>query len=192
MWHEVGVFGLEMEKAPHLLGTHHVYSLSECHFVADIPEKAVMARDNDFGRPKAGCDPEELKLDGKKCRIFSCAVDIAVNASDKRCDDLFSIRVIMIHLLPHVHTGLKEPGSDIFIESFASEDLCEGSCGLSSPDLELEQSVSGYVKSLCKKEVLLILCIDVRDSPSVLYDLDRLRQTFDAKGFFLELSRLIK
>jgi hypothetical protein len=111
--HEVGMSGLEVEEASDLLGAYQVHGLSQGHLITDIPEKSVVTGDNDFGCPVTGCDAEELELDGKDGRISPCVIDIAVNTPDKGCDDLLPIRMVVAHLLFHVHTSLEKPRADV-------------------------------------------------------------------------------
>jgi hypothetical protein len=186
------VLGLEIEEISHLLGPDRVYGLGEGHFVTDVPEKAVVTRNHDLRCPVSGFDAEQIELDGQERGIFLCVVDISVDSPDKGCDDFFSVRMVVIHLLPYVHTGFEEASADVFFESFRPEDLCESASGLPSPDFKLEEAVSGHIESLREKEVFLVLRIDVRDPPSVLDDLDRLGKAFDADGFSLVIPRLIR
>ena len=143
-----------------------------------------MAGDDDFRSPMARLKSQEGKLQRKEVWIFVGDVDISVDPSDEGRDDFFSSGMVMIHLLLHVNPSFEKTRPDITLESFRALNFCHGSCCLPPPNFKLEESISGYVESLSKEEILLVLSVNMRDSPLVLDDLNRLGESFDHKALF--------
>ena len=79
--------------------------------------------------------------------------------------------MVVIHLLRHITPKLKQPSAFVPLDCPRSKNLRDGTCGLRTPDLKLEEPVSGSAVTLREEKVVFRLCIDVRDSPSVLDDL---------------------
>ena len=74
---------------------------------------------------------------------------------------------------------MKQAIADVALEFLFAQDLSHGPGGLPSPHLQLEQSIPCDVIALREKQVRFALGVDMRDTPPVLDDLNRLAETRD-------------
>ncbi len=142
-----------------------------------------MAGDDHFRCPVLRLDAQKAELKRQEIRVLLHEVDIGVDSIDEGGDDLFALGMIVIHLLFHVHAGLEKPCPDVPVQSSGSENFCQSACGLTPPDLELEEPVACHVESLSKEKVLLVLGVNMRNPPAVLDDLHRRFESWNEKSF---------
>ena len=93
--------------------------------------------------------------------------------------------MIVSHLLTHIAPEAKESGSGVSHHHAGPQDLRHRSRRLPTPDLQLEEPVSGHVESLGEEEVVLTPGIDVRHAPTIPQDLHRCVQTIGLNGALL-------
>jgi len=163
---------MEIDDLLELFGWHDLKGLGEGDLVAHVPEKAVMAGDDDLRSPSLRLDPEELELEGQKGGIPADAVDIGVDALDKGGNDLSASRVVKAQLLAEVASVFEQARPDVPAELLRPQDFGHGSGRLAPPEFELEEAVGSDVEALGEKEVVLVSGIDVGDAPGVADDLD--------------------
>ena len=91
--------------------------------------------------------------------------------------------MIKIKLLFQVAAEQMKPRAEVSLEFLPSEDLSSRAGCLTAPYFELEQTIARSVIALDKEKIVLVLRVDVRDSPAVSDDLDRLRQVSQRNGW---------
>ena len=185
---------MQVKELPELFRADRPDRLGQSDLRRRVPEKTVMPRNDDFGRPVAGGDSEEPEFNRQEFGIFPGQVDEGVNAPDKGGDDLLPLGMIGIELLPEVAPEFQEPRPEVALDRFLSQNLGDRSCGLSPPELKLKQAVRSDIKALGKKEVVLVLGKDMGNSPPVFDYLHRPGQALDfeiglgGNGFLLAES----
>ena len=132
-----------------------------------------MSGDHDFRRPPTGRNPQQIELHGKQARILLGPGDVRVDPIDVGVDDLPTTVVIVVELLVQIPPKAEQAGPDVALQFTFTEDLRHGPGRLTSPEFELEESVTGRIPPLGEEEVVLGLGVDVADAPSVHEDLDR-------------------
>src|SRR5438552_12888331 len=80
-----------------------------------------------------------------------------------------------------ITTILEQPCADVALELTATEKLRDGTGGLSSPDLELKETIARRRVALGEEEIVLVLGVDVRNAQAVAQNLDRLPESVGAE-----------
>jgi hypothetical protein len=106
-------------------------------------------------------------------------LDISVNTLNKSGDDLLSIWVIEVHVLSQIDPRPQQSCPNIAVECLRALNLSQRAGHLATPDFELEETITGGVVALGEEQIVLVLGVDVRDTPTVGQDFDGFLQTGD-------------
>ena len=135
-----------------------------------------MSRDDDSRRPPAGGDSEHRELDRQQGGILLRLRDVGVDPADKRLDDGFAARVVVIEFGVEVAPECVQSRADIALQLTTPQHLGDGAGRLPPPHLELKEPIACRGVALCEEQIVFRLRVNVIDAPSVADDLDRLRE----------------
>lgn len=104
--------------------------------------------------------------------------DVSVDAVRKRRQYRLGIRRVAQVLLVHVAPVLQGARVDVALQGGRSENFAEPSLTSALPHFHLKQAILGGDHSLCKEKVVLVLRVNVCDTPFVAQNTHRLAQTW--------------
>ena len=132
-----------------------------------------------LGSPRIRLDSSELELDRQ---IVSVLLDVSVDPVGVGREDALPVRVIArpLGLVPRAAEH-HLPGAEVVVERLRSEDLGEAPLVPAPPHFHLPEPVLGHHVPLRQEEVVVVLSVDVRDSPLISDDLDRFPQAGDVQ-----------
>ena len=180
---QVGRSGVQMEHRPDRFGLHGLQRLGDQNLGFQVQKNPADARQHDIWSPSLGGNAEQTELKGQQVWLFLGLLNIGVNALNKGGDNLFPVRVIVLALLVQIAPKTQQPGTDVAVQGFGTLNLGHRAGDAPAPDLKLKQAVAGRVIALGKKQVVLVLGIDVSNTPAVGQDFDRLAEPGEAQCF---------
>src|ERR1017187_3065322 len=126
-----------------------------------------------FRMPGVGRKSSELKFDGQAGSAGSGeAGDIGVDAVGKRSEDCLGVgRVTFIFGL-HITAIAQGAGVHIAGQRGSTENLGEPSLASAFPELHLEEAILGSDYSLGKEQIVLVLRVNVGNSPAITQNVD--------------------
>ena len=139
----------------------------------DIRQQTLVTRDHHSRRPLARLHAKQLELDRQKLRTPFRLGNVRVDAVDVRTNNRLAARMVVIELLLQILAEEMQSSADVPVQFAPSQYLCHGTRRLPPPQLELKEPVAGYIVALRKKQVMLMLRVDVRHTPAVDQNLDR-------------------
>ena len=113
---EHGLAGPKPIELPDFFGTDGGHGAADTKLPGHVREQALMARDDDGGRPLARLDAEQRELHRQEAGITFRVVDEGVDAVDVGVDDGLAVRVVVVELLRHVFSEHVEPCPDVAVE----------------------------------------------------------------------------
>lgn len=135
-----------------------------------------------FGVPGFGRESGELKFEGKTGACGSGEVgDIGVDAFGKGGEDRARIGCIAFVFGAHVSAVAQGAGVEVAGKRGGSKNFGESSLAGAFPEFHLEEAILGGNDSLSKEEIVLVLGVDVRDTPTVAQDIDGLVEAAELK-----------
>ena len=170
---------MQVEQLPRRGRAQEVDEPSVIHLLGDVAIQPVVPRDHDLGGPSPRLDPQDAELDRQPRRLAFGSLDVRVDPPDERPDDLGTAGMVMVQLRAHLAAERELAGPDVGGQGPGPLDLRHRAGRLSPPELELEEPIVRGVVPLRQEEVVLVLGIDVSDSPPVAHDLHRLPQPGD-------------
>ena len=180
---QVRCSGMQVEHRPDRLGLHGLQRLGDQHLGFQVQENPAEARQHNVRGPGLGGNAEQTELKRQQVRLFPGLLNIGVYTLDKGGDDLFPVRVIVLALLLQIAAKTQQPGTNVAVQGFGALNLGHRAGDAPAPDLKLKQAVAGRVIALGKKQVMLVLGIDVGNTPAVGQDFDRLAETGEVQCF---------
>ena len=180
---QFGAARMQVQQHPNRVGRHAAERLGDQHLGFQIEKDAADAGYDDLRRPRLGHDPQQPELHrqcvGRVQRVLNGGVD----AVHERGDDRFAVRVVIGVLALQVAAKAQQPSADVAVQSLRPLNLGQTAQHPPAPYFELKQAVARRVVALREEQVVLILGVDMRDTPAVGQDFDGRLQTGDVEGF---------
>ena len=149
--------------------------------IVDVAEQTLMPGDHDVSCPSPGRDAKHAELGGDERWVPGGLVHERIHALDERTDDGRAMWMIVRQLGGQVAAELEQPCAAIPLQLPAPDHLRHGTGGLASPHLELECPIARRGIPLREKEVVFVLRVNVRHTPTVAQDLNGLRESCNAQ-----------
>ena len=102
------------------------------------------------------------------------ALDVGVDSCGECFENLLRVRRIAFVLRLHVAAITQQAGIDIALQGGRAQDLGQAALSRPLPQLHLEQTVLSRHESLGKKQIVLVLGVDVGHAPAVAQHVYRL------------------
>src|SRR5581483_7055669 len=103
--------------------------------------------------------------------------DVGVNAFDESVDDFWPLGMVVRHLFDEIAAKPQQACADVTVDRLVPLDFGHSARHPSPPDFELKEPVAGGVVALGKEQIVLVLGVNVRDTPAIHQDLDRTRES---------------
>src|ERR1700730_5550581 len=163
------------------------------HLFLQVVRVCVAANaDGTFGGPMSWFVVQILEFEGHLIRVRVDPVDVGVDACSELLKHLFGTRTVDLPLFFHCTAVEKQAGGLVLLHIRRTEHFRELSEPTPVPDINLKQSIPRDVEALCKKQISLVLRVDVRHAPVVdqnLNWLSEVRQRNRLRCDRLSLSR---
>jgi hypothetical protein len=172
--------GIEVEELRGLLRSHQSHRLCMLEFAESVAGhgKRGHAIEAVFGTPGVGRESGELEFDGQAGAAGRRqAGGVAVDAIGESGQDRQRVGRIALILSFHVTAIAQKTGIDIARQESRSEDFGQPSLSGALPKFHLKQPILRGDEALGKKEIVLILRINMGNAPAVAQDLDRVLQS---------------
>src|SRR5262249_1209155 len=130
--------------------------------------------------PRLGLKPSPQKLDGKPVPSRApWAANERVTPAGECLEDLFCVGRIALVFGFDVAAIAQEPCTNIVRPLGFADDFGEAALSRALPQFHLKEAVLRGDKPFGEKEIVLILCVDMRDTPAVSYYADILAESLD-------------
>ena len=135
-----------------------------------------------FGMPEVGRKAGKLKLEGQSLALASWssqAADIGVDAIGECRKDCLRVGRVTFIFRSHITAIAQSAGVYIARQGGWSENFRKPSLPSAFPNFHLEETILSSDDALSKEKIVLVLGVNVRDSPTIAENVDRLRQPWN-------------